>query len=635
MNCTIFKDILSPNDPNYIKVSTALDRIRTGKSMVKVEEIRNTIDKDKAQSLKKMLPSVCFSGEFSRRDDKALIKHSGFIVLDFDLVDDLGEKGAELSVKPFCYALWVSPSGNGLKMLVRVADGAMHRRHFAALKELMPEIDSSGVNESRVCYESYDPNIFVNRNAEIFTRTTTYEKIEQREILTNDADIFKNVLKWISNKGWAFSSGQRNIFIFRLASACCRFGIYQETAGYMILNEYPASNDFTNKEVISTIKSAYKRNAFGSAIFDRGVLIDKATRKEVKIEDAVFDMDAPTKDVIYGSMVKEKAHGIYMNGYESVKGIHVQKIDQLFKQKRGEITLLTGIGNYGKSAFYKWHLLLRVILYGEKYASFCPEDNPPEEYYHDFVEMLLGCNCTPINPDGTPNMNRPAQSYYDNAYDFVSAHIFYLYPKDDKPTPQYTRERFLELIVKEKIDGVAIDPFNQMAHEYGARTDKYLEAELGDYSRFAQANNIYLMIIAHPTKMPKSPNGNYECPDVFDIADGAMWNNKMDNILVYHRPFKQTDPSNRLCEFHSKKIRRQKTVGHPGFVTIDYIRRTRRYEVDGHDAISEALRRNDLSFNKPVVNYKPADIKKEEPPNAFAGFPSGNKYNPADWHDNN
>ena len=60
--------------------------------------------------------------------------------------------------------------------------------------------------------------------------------------------------------------------------------------------------------------------------------------------------------------------------------------------------------------------------------------------------------------------------------------------------------------------------------------------------------------------MIKASDGNYPCPDVFDLTDGAMWNNKLDNILVYHRPFAQTDPSNPSCEFHSKKIRRQKIL---------------------------------------------------------------------------
>lgn len=125
---------------------------------------------------------------------------------------------------------------------------------------------------------------------------------------------------------------------------------------------------------------------------------------------------------------------------------------------------------------------------------------------------------------------------------------------------------FLELIVKEGIDGCDIDPFNQMSNNYQgfAGRDKYLEWVLTDFARFAILNDVYFWIIAHPIKLQKGGDGNYPCPEVFDVADGSMWNNKMDNILVYHRPLAQTDIQNPTCEFHSKKIRRQKTVGKKG-----------------------------------------------------------------------
>ena len=81
---TIFKNIFS-KEPNYISVESALKRIQQGKSKTTVEEIRKTIDKEKANKIKLNLPSICFSGKFgSDRTDAQLLKHSGFIVLDFD-----------------------------------------------------------------------------------------------------------------------------------------------------------------------------------------------------------------------------------------------------------------------------------------------------------------------------------------------------------------------------------------------------------------------------------------------------------------------------------------------------------------------------------------------------------------------
>ena len=355
------------------------------------------------------------------------------------------------------------------------------------------------------------------------------------------------------------------------------------------------------------IRDSYKANAknYGSASFDKEILVDKTTRSEVKVEETVYDNEGKLKDVIYGIDVKDRALSIYDNGYEQVNGVDIPELDERFKPKRGEITVLTGIGNYGKSSFKKWYQAMRMLMYGEKFATFSPEDNPPEEYYHDFVEIILGCDCSPNNP------YRPSRQTYEFVYDLVCKHIFYVYPKDVSPTPQYVMEVFLELIIKENIDGVDIDPFNQLTNEYNKfpRSDKYLEWVLSVFSRFAQINNVYFWIVAHPVKMSKGSDGNYPCPDVFDVTDGAMWNNKMDNILVYHRPLAQTDPLNPTCEFYSKKIRRQKIVGRKGFVVFEMVFKTRRFFFNGIDPLQLLLNQKEINFMPKQGVQQEMDIK--------------------------
>jgi hypothetical protein len=591
---TAFKNIWS-KEPHYITVELALNRIKNGNSKKLVEEIRNTLDKEKAGELKKNLPCICFSGKFgSDRKDEQIISYSQYLVLDFDNVYELRDKQTEIISNKFIYACWVSPSGNGLKALVKIANGDKHRDHFEALEEIFPEVDKSGKNPSRVCYESYDPDIYINPNAEIFNKIKKTEKIVTFERTVDDQKIFKNLLTWLSNKSEAFVTGERNNFIFKLACACCRYGIPEDTTNGLIHTEFVSNSEFTKREADKAIASAYRVNSknYGSASFDKEQLVDKVTRKEIEVEKAVFDEEGKLKDVIYGIDVKEQALSLYENGYTAVSGIGVKEMDDSFKPKKGEITVLTGIGNYGKSSWKKWYQAMRIVLYGEKFATFSPEDNPPEEYYHDFVEILLGCDCTPANP------NRPSRQVYEYTYDFVCKHIFYVYPKNVTPTPQYIMEVFLQLIVKEGVDGVDIDPFNQLANNYqnfGGR-DKYLEWVLSLFSRFSQINNVYFWIVAHPIKMQKASDGNYPCPDVFDIADGALWNNKLDNILVYHRPYGQTDPQNPTCEFHSKKIRRQKVVGKKGFFMFEMLFRTRRFFFNGVDPLQKILNEKNMTF---------------------------------------
>ena len=242
-----------------------------------------------------------------------------------------------------------------------------------------------------------------------------------------------------------FVTGERNLFIFKLASACCRFGLSDYDTERFINNSILTNdNTFSSIEAQHAIRSAYKSNAnkAGSAYFEKDVLVDKVNRSEVQINPEIFNLDVKPKDVIFGEDVKESALRLYNIGYESAETTEVPELDVYWKWKKGEITLLSGIGNYGKSTFLKYILLIKSIKKNWKWALFAPEDFPAHEFYHDLVEMYIGDNCTPKNP------NRVSVELYEEVYDWISKHFFFVYPKDILSTPEYIKERFLELIIK-------------------------------------------------------------------------------------------------------------------------------------------------------------------------------------------
>jgi hypothetical protein len=577
---TIYRNIFD-KQPNYISVDSALDRIKQGKSKIRVEEIRSALDKDKANALKGQLPSVCFSGKFETRTDDGLLEHSGYIILDFDQVMDCEQMKHDMISKEYVKATWISPSGNGVKALVLIADKTKHREHFQSLLEDFPLIDKSGINISRVCYESFDEDIFIQDNVKPYKKYKTIERVKEITQQSDEGKIFDNILKWLTNKGDAFVSGERNVFIFKLASACCRFGLDELNTGHYIHNSVLLNDtSFTSNEANQTIKSAYRSNKhlFGSAVFENEKLIEKTNKREVIIDPVIYDTSVKPKDVVFGEDVKGDALNIYDVGYEGATTTEIAELDRFWKWKRGEITLLSGIGNYGKSTFLKYILLVKSMKVGWKWGLFAPEDFPAHEFYHDLVEIMLGMDMTPAN------FYRPKKVIYEMMYDWVSKHFFFVYPNDIKSTPTYIKERFLELIIKEKIDGCIIDPFNQLDNDYasvGGRDDKYLEVVLADFKRFAQDNNTHFLIVAHPKGgIKKDGRGNYECPDVFDLSGGAMWNNKMDNILIYHRPYRGEDATLTNASLHSKKIKRQKIVGSIGQLDFNLKRGTRRYIFD-------------------------------------------------------
>ena len=138
-NVTIFKNIKETATPFHREVSVVLQRIKDGASKELVKGIRQEKDKSARNELKKMLPAICFSGIFTKRNDNSITEHSGLICLDFDGYEKRKELLADkekLAKSEFIYSVFISPSGNGLKALVRIPqDVDNHVNYFNSLEK--------------------------------------------------------------------------------------------------------------------------------------------------------------------------------------------------------------------------------------------------------------------------------------------------------------------------------------------------------------------------------------------------------------------------------------------------------------------------------------------------------------------
>lgn len=102
--------------------------------------------------------------------------HSGFIAIDVDGKDNPGHTPAELkeiisSIKQVSFCGY-SASGNGVWGLMRLADTTKHKQHFEALEDVFQRIgvtiDPACKNVNRLRFASYDPDPYINENAETF-----------------------------------------------------------------------------------------------------------------------------------------------------------------------------------------------------------------------------------------------------------------------------------------------------------------------------------------------------------------------------------------------------------------------------------------------------------------------------------
>ena len=307
---TIFKNIRETSTPFHRRVEFVLDRIRNGASKNLVKQIRKQKDKAQRNELKKELPAVCFSGKFTKRADSSIQEHSGFICLDFDgyaKQKDLVSDKERLSKDRYVYSVFISPSGAGLKALIKIPiDPTNHASYFNSLEKYFdnPHFDKTSKNISRVCYESYDPLLFLNENSSVWTKLDEpqYEEITHRDPptipITDENKIVDILIKWWTKK-YPMSEGQRNHHAYVLAMAFNDFGIYKNLATN-ILRQY-ASDDFNEQEIDRTIASAYSRtDNFGIKYYEdedrinsiRRQLKRGASRKEIRNQLSETNLDS-------------------------------------------------------------------------------------------------------------------------------------------------------------------------------------------------------------------------------------------------------------------------------------------------------------------------------------------------------
>lgn len=345
---TLFRNIVETATPFHRPVDVVLQRIKEGATKDLVKRIRAERNKTERNELKKGLPAICFSGTFNKRNDKSLVEHSGLICLDFDGYEkkkELISHKENLTKDPYVYAAFVSPSGNGLKVLVRVpADPDNHVNYFNALQKHFdsPHFDKTCKNLSRVCYESFDPVLYVNKNASLWDKI---DEPEYRELvsrrdpptipITDENKIVDILIKWWTKK-YPMVEGQRNQNTFVLAMALNDYGINKSLASY-VLNNY-ATQDFPESEIQRTIDSAYEHTQnFGTKYYEdedrvntiRTKMKRGVSKKEIRYQLEESALDSDTIEAVLNRVEEENSMQTFWEKNEkgTIKIVHI-----LFKQ---------------------------------------------------------------------------------------------------------------------------------------------------------------------------------------------------------------------------------------------------------------------------------------------------------------
>lgn len=166
---SLFNDIYKGVPFKDITVKEALERIKSGNNIKDIERLRTAHaenDKKKKDYIKRnSLWAVTFAGTFHAHSKDKLNKSSGLAIMDFDHVHNPEfYKKYHFDNFTHVFAAWISPSGDGVKFLVRIPfvdSDAEYKEYYNSLLKYFNNANADPATKdiSRYCFESYDPNL--------------------------------------------------------------------------------------------------------------------------------------------------------------------------------------------------------------------------------------------------------------------------------------------------------------------------------------------------------------------------------------------------------------------------------------------------------------------------------------------
>lgn len=231
-----------------------------------------------------------------------------------------------------------------------------------------------------------------------------------------------------------------------------------------------------------------------------------------------------------------------------------------YRPAPGTLNIVTGMPGSGKSEFVDALMVNLSELHGIKWGIFSPENYPYEVHVQKIVEKR-------VKKAFFRDMSFKEMC---DATDWVHEHMRWAEPDEYNITQDALFKLADEMVEKDGITGMVIDPWNEMdvTTAQGETETNWIARYLAKWRRWSRKNKVITYIVAHPAKMQKEKRGKewvWPVPTLYNISGSAHWYNKADNGITIHR-----ERGSKIVEVHIQKIK-FKIHGNVGVVPFNYI----------------------------------------------------------------
>ncbi|XP_050223566.1 twinkle homolog protein, chloroplastic/mitochondrial [Mercurialis annua] len=255
-----------------------------------------------------------------------------------------------------------------------------------------------------------------------------------------------------------------------------------------------------------------------------------------------------------------------------------RSLDGLYNVSPGELTIVTGVPNSGKSEWIDALLCNLNRNVGWKFAL-CSMENSVRDHARKLLEKHIKKPFFDAhyasNIDGEILQRMSAEEFEEGK--LWLAETFYLIRcEDDKlPNIDWVIALAKAAVLRHGVRGLVIDPYNELDHQrtVNMTETEYVSQMLTIIKRFAQHHSCHVWFVAHPRQLY---NWAGDPPNLYDISGSAHFINKCDNGIVVHRNRDPEAGPMDQVQICVRKVR-NKAIGTIGDAHLSYNRATGEY----------------------------------------------------------
>ncbi|KAM3193692.1 hypothetical protein ACQJBY_070362 [Aegilops geniculata] len=268
---------------------------------------------------------------------------------------------------------------------------------------------------------------------------------------------------------------------------------------------------------------------------------------------------------------------------EVIEGIHGDELgiptgwkcmDGLYKVVPGELTIVTGVPNSGKSEWIDALLCNINNQCGWKFVL-CSMENKVRDHARKLLEKHIKKPFFDARYGGS--VERMSQDEFEEGKEWLNESFHLIRCEDDcLPSIDWVLNLAKAAVLRHGVRGLVIDPYNELDHQRPSNQTEteYVSQILTKIKRFAQHHSCHVWFVAHPRQLH---NWTGAPPNMYDISGSAHFINKCDNGIVIHRNRDPDAGPVDVVQVCMKKVR-NKVIGQIGDAFLTYDRVTGEYK---------------------------------------------------------